>query len=285
MKRVIIVILILLVIGTVGFYTYNEFRVREIVYVGDYESETDRNRHAVKRLYSSDVDFDAYNEKLERLISLEFTEEEVLKAALESGEPEFYPAIHTSVYRESNEDEFFTLRSKVIQELAEGQERTNFRISNLRLEVITNGVVIDEIRAESQDIMSNTAIETPLVNEAGTGMTVDLKNYGDTEIEFNGTSGMIVLQYVFDVESVSVFPTTVLTDCFIRINVTVGEDENGRLIAEYSIDKASTVEEYIEGGEDAEGEGTATGGETAEGEGTSEGEEAPETESAETEAA
>lgn len=285
MKRVIIVILILLVIGTVGFYTYNEFRVREIVYVGDYESETDRNRHAVKRLYSSDVDFDAYNEKLERLISLEFTEEEVLKAALESGEPEFYPAFHTSVYRESNEDEFFTLRSKVIQELAEGQERTNFRISNLRLEVITNGVIIDEIRAESQDIMSNTAIETPLVNEAGTGMTVDLKNYGDTEIEFNGISGMIVLQYVFDVESVSVFPTTVLTDCFIRINVTVGEDENGRLIAEYSIDKASTVEEYIEGGEAAEGDGTAEGGEAAEGEGTAEVEEAPEAESAETEAA
>ncbi|MBQ8613250.1 MAG: hypothetical protein IJ416_03450 [Ruminiclostridium sp.] len=285
MKRVIIVILILLVIGTVGFYTYNEFRVREIVYVGDYESETDRNRHAVKRLYSSDVDFDAYNEKLERLISLEFTEEEVLKAALESGEPEFYPAFHTSVYRESNEDEFFTLRSKVIQELAEGQERTNFRVSNLRLEVITNGVIIDEIRAESQDIMSNTAMETPLVNEAGTGMTVDLKNYGDTEIEFNGTSGMIVLQYVFDVESVSVFPTTVLTDCFIRINVTVGEDENGRLIAEYSIDKASTVEEYIEGGEAAEGDGTAEGGEAAEGEGTAEVEEAPEAEPAETEAA
>ena len=96
---------------------------------------------------------------------------------------------------------------------------------------------------------------------------------------------MIVLQYVFDVESVSVFPTTVLTDCFIRINVTVGEDENGRLIAEYSIDKASTVEEYIEGGEAAEGDGTAEGGEAAEGEGTAEVEEAPEAEPAETEAA
>lgn len=246
MKRVIIVFLILLVIGTVGFYTYNEFRVREIVYVGDYESSSSRNRHAVKRLYSSDVDFDGYNEKLERLISLEFTEEEVLKAALESGEPEFYPAIHTNVFRETAEDEFFTLRSKVIQELAEGQERTNFRLSNLRLEVITNGVSIDEVRAESLDTMNNTDIETPLINEEGTGMTVDLKNYGDTEIVFNGTTGMIVLQYVFDVESVSVFPKTVLTDCFIRINVTVSvNEEDGRLVAVYSIDEASTVEEYI----------------------------------------
>lgn len=246
MKRVIIVFLILLVIGTVGFYTYNEFHVREIVYVGDYESSSSRNRHAVKRLYSSDVDFEEYNAKLERLISLEFTEEEVLKAALESGEPEFYPAFHTSVFRETSEDDFFTLRSKVIQELATSQERTNFRLANLRLEVITNGVTIDEVRAESLDTMNKTEIEVPLINEEGTGMTVDLKNYGDTEIVFNGTSGNIVLQYVFDVESVSVFPTTVLTDCFIRINVDVSlMEDDGALVAVYSIDDASTVEEYI----------------------------------------
>lgn len=260
MKRVIIVILIILVIGTVGFYTYNEFRVREIVYVGDYESSSDRNRHAVKRLYSSDVDFEAYNAKLERLISLEFTEEEVLKAALESGEPEFYPAFHTSVFRENSEDEFFILRSKVIQELAFGQERTNFRVTNLRLEVISNGVTIDEVIAESQDTFNNTEIEVPLMNEEGTGMTVDLKNYGDTEIVFNGTEGMVVLQYVFDVESVSVFPTTVLTDCFIRINVNVGNGEDGRIAAVYSIDKASTVEEYINGEAEEGGEAPAEEG-------------------------
>ncbi len=276
MKRVIIVILILIVAGTVGFYTYNEFRVREIVYVGDYESNSDRNRHAVKRLYSSDVDFDAYNAKLENLISLEFTEEEVLKAALESGEPEFYPAFHTSVFRESNEDNFFILRSQVIQELAFGQERANFRVSNLRLEVISNGVTIDEVLAESLDTMNNTQIEVPLMNEEGTGMTVDLKNYGDTEIIFNGNEGMIVLQYVFDVESVSVFPTTVLTDCFIRINVTVGEGEDGRISAIYSIDDASTVEEYINGDDSEEGEATEEEGEaTEEGEAPAEEGEAP----------
>ena len=63
MRRVIIVFLILLVIGIVGFYTYNEFRVREIVYVGDYESDASDNTHSVKRLYSSDVDFEEYNQK------------------------------------------------------------------------------------------------------------------------------------------------------------------------------------------------------------------------------
>ena len=84
------------------------------------------------------------------------------------------------------------------------------------------------------------------MNEEGTGMTVELRNYGDTEIIFNGTSGMVVLQYSFDIESVSLFPTTVIEDCFIRINVSVSEDEEGHIKAEYSIDEASTVDEYIE---------------------------------------
>lgn len=256
MKKVIIVILIILVVGIVSFYTYNEFKVREIVYVGDYESSSDRNRFAVKRLYSSDVDFEMYNEKIESFISLEFTEEEILKAALESGEPEFYPAFHTSVFKESTVDEVFVLRSKVIQELAEGQERTNFRVSNLRLEVITNNVIIDEVTAESLDTFNNSKTEVPLLNEQGTGMTVDLQNYGDTEIFFTGTNGDIVLQYVFDIESVSIFPKTVLEDCFLRINVNVREDEEGRIQAVYSIDDASTVEEYIGGDEVTEGEET-----------------------------
>jgi len=263
MKKVIIVILIILVIGTVAFYTYNEFKVREIVYVGDYESTSDRNRFAVKRLYSSDVDFEMYNEKIENFISLEFTEEEILKAALESGEPEFYPAFHTSVFRESTVDDGFVLRTKVIQELAEGQERTNFRVSNLRLEVITNNVVIDEVTAESLDTFNNSKVEVPLLNEQGTGMTVDLKNYGDTEILFTGDNGDIVLQYVFDIESVSIFPTKVIEDCFLRINIKVIEGEEGRIQAEYSIDDASTVEEYISEDEVAD-DGVAESVETAE---------------------
>lgn len=246
MKRVIIVILILLVIGTVGFYTYNEFRVREIVYVGDYESDISGNSHSVKRLYSSDVDFDAYNEKLEDLISLEFTEEEILKAALESGEPEFYPSFYTSVRKVNTNDDFFTLSTKVVQQMAEGQSRANFTLSDLRLEVITNNTVIDEVSASSQDGLSVVRKEVPLINEQGTGMTVELRNYGDTEITFNGTTGMVVLQYSYDIESVSIFPTTVHESCFIRINVSVSEDEEGHIIAEYSIDDASTVDEYIE---------------------------------------
>lgn len=253
MKKIVIILLMVLVVGIVGFYAYNELRVREIVYVNDSLTEGNSNRSAVRRLYSSDVDMEKYNALLEQLISLEFTEEDIMHAALQSGTPEFYPAFHTVVYRESGnreeeetEEEGFLLRSRVIQELIEGQERTNFRLANLRLEVITNGVTIDEVTAQSTDTLNNTALESPLVNEQGTGMTVFLKNCGDTEISFLGTNGTIVLQYVYDIESVSLFPSTVMTNCFMRINVRTSTDEEGNLVAEYSIDSATTVEEYME---------------------------------------
>ncbi len=246
MKKIFIILLMIIVLGIVGFYAYNEFHVREIVYVDDYQSAEGKNRWAVRRLYSSDVDFEKYNETLEQLISLEFTEEEIMQAALESGTPEFFPAFHTGVIRENSNDNGFTLRARVLQELAEGQERTNFRLANLRLEVICNGVTIKEVTAESLDILNNTKKQTPLINEQGSGMTVSLENYGDTEITFDGTAGTVVLQYVYDIESVSVFPTTVMTDCFLRINVQTGADEEGRISAEYSIDDAVTVQEYIE---------------------------------------
>lgn len=252
MRKIVIILLMVLVVGIVGFYAYNEFRVREIVYVNDYESAKN-SRSAVRRLYSSDVDLEKYNELLEQLISLEFTEEDILHAALESGTPEFYPAFHTSVYQESaekededeEEREGFTLRSRVVQELTEGQERTDFRLANLRLEVITNGVTIDEVTAESLDTLNNTARETALVNEQGTGMTVSLKNCGDTEIKFLGSEGTIVLQYVYDIESVSLFPQTVMSGCFIRINVRTSLDEDGKITAEYTYDEATTIEEYM----------------------------------------
>ncbi len=246
MKKIVIVLLILIVIGTVGFYSYNEFKVREIVYVGDYEYLEQRNKHTVKRLYSSDVDFDEYNRRLEDLISLEFTEEEILKAALESGEPEFYPSFYTNVYRQSIEDEIFSLHTIIIQELASGQEHTNFRMANLRLEVITNNVTIEKVNAESQNVLGEIKKEVPLVNEAKTGMTVELENYGNTEIVFKGTEGNIVLQYVYDIENTSIVTTEVMSDCFIRINVKIGEGEDGKITAEYSIDPSSTVEEYID---------------------------------------
>ena len=77
-------------------------------------------------------------------------------------------------------------------------------------------------------------------------MTVELQNSGNTDIDLSGTSGTVVLQYVFDIEHVSMFPKVVMNDCFLRVDVTIGEDENGRLTADHTVNPASTVDEYIQ---------------------------------------
>ncbi len=248
MKKVVIIVMIVLVAGIVAIYAANEFQFREISYVGDYASEQNRSSFAVKRLYSSDIDLDKYNEMLEKLISIEFTEEEILRAALESGTPEFYPAFYTAVSRVKDEDgeENVTLQTVTLQELAENQQRTNFRLANMRLEVVTNGVQLGDISATGYDELNKESEKSPLVNEARTGMTVELGSNGSTNIELSAASGTIVLQYVFDVEYVSLSPKIVLPDCFLRIDATVGEDEKGHLTLDYSVNPASTVDEYIE---------------------------------------
>lgn len=248
MKKVVIIVMIVLVVGVVALYAANEFQFREISYVGDYASEQSQSSFAVKRLYSSDIDYDKYNEMLEKLISIEFTEEEILRAALESGTPEFYPAFYTAVSRikDENGEDNITLQTVTLQELAENQQRTNFRLANLRLEVVTNGVTIDKVSAKSYDEMNNETEENALINDAGTGMTVELGNNGSTELTLSAASGTVVLQYVFDVEYASLSPKIVIPDCFLRIDAVVGEDEGGRLTLDYNVNPASTVDEYIE---------------------------------------
>lgn len=248
MKKVVIIIMIVLVAGIVTLYALNEFQLREITYVGDYTSEQTKTSFSVKRLYSSDIDMDKYNAMLEKLISVEFTEDEILRAALDSGTPEFYPAFYTAVSRHKKDDgtDELTLQTVTMQELAENQQRTNFRLANLRLEVITNGVTIDDVTATSYNALNSKKTETPLINESGTGMTVELQNNGNTDIDLSGTSGTVVLQYVFDIEHVSMFPKIVMNDCFLRVDVTIGEDENGRLTADHTVNPASTVDEYIQ---------------------------------------
>ena len=65
MKKAVIVMLILLVVGIVGYFVYNEINVKEITYVSDLEHNVGDGRYSVKRLYSSDIDIDSFNEKVE----------------------------------------------------------------------------------------------------------------------------------------------------------------------------------------------------------------------------
>lgn len=247
MRKIVLVVLIIVVLGIVGFFAYTEFSVPEITYVSDYDDDSTPGYYSVKRLYSTDIDIEALDEKIENLISLEFTEEEIMKAALEAGRPVFYPCFYVTVSKPSLDEDEIIIRAYALQELAEGQKTAEFGMTNLRAEIITNGITITEASAISHDYLDMKKEETVLKNESGTGMTVSLGDYGETEMYLKGTAGTMTIQFVYDIKNDSLLPKTVTENCFLKINLTVTTDENGRIETAFTADPASTVEEYMEG--------------------------------------
>ena len=245
MKKCIILSLIVVVVAIVALFAYSEFTVSEITYVNDFESEIEDNRYSVKRLYSSDIDIEEFNSQIEKLISLEFTEEDIMRAALEAGTPEFYPAFHIYAHRRK-EDEYLELNISAVQELAENQSRMDFALENMRLEVVTNGVTIKESTTHAGKWDGSTEVAQPIVNDEGTGLAVGLGRFGDSTLVLDGAAGTVVLQFSYDINSQTLFSETVMTDCFLRMDVNLSLDKNGAIIMTCSKNSATTVDEYIE---------------------------------------
>ena len=206
MKKAVIVMLILLVLGIVGYFVYNELSIKEITYVSDVEHNEENGRYAVKRLYSSDIDVEKLNEKVDKLLMLEFSEEDVLAAALNAGTPEFYPAFHILTYRPSPKEDVIYMDLTAVQEIAPGQKNTDYCMDNLKLEVMTTGISITEAEAVGTDSLNRTVNESILKNENGTEMMVELNDYGSVKMNFDGLTGTIVLQYTFDIKKNTLAP-------------------------------------------------------------------------------
>ena len=246
MKKVVIVLLILLVLGIVGYFVYTEISVKEITYVSDAETNEGDGRYSVRRLYSSDIDIDKLNEKVENLILLEFSEEDILAAALEAGTPEIYPAFHVLTYRPSLKEDTIYMDLSAVQELAPGQDTANYTMTNLKLEVMTTGVSIIEANAVGTDSLNRKINEAILKNESGTGMMVELNDYGSVNMTMSGTTGSVVLQYTYDIKKSTLFPNLALTGCMVMIRVNIITNAAGETEITYQLEPASTIDEYIE---------------------------------------
>ena len=246
MKKVVIVLLILLVLGITGYFVYTEISVKEITYVSDVETNENDGRYSVRRLYSSDIDIDKLNEKVESLTLLEFSEEDILAAALEAGTPEFYPAFHILTYRPSVKENTMYMDLSAVQELAPGQETANYTMTNIKLEVMTTGVSITDAEAVGTDSLNRKISEAILKNESGTGMMVELNDYGSVQMTLDGITGSVVLQYTYDIKKNTLFPATALTGCMVMIRVNIITNDAGETEITYQLDPISTVDEYFE---------------------------------------
>ena len=246
MKKAVIVALIIIVLGIVGYFVYTELSVKEITYVSSVENNDKEGRYSVKRLYSSDIDVEAFNKKVDNLLLLEFSDEDIEAAALEAGTPQFYPAFHVYTRKSWDEENTVFVDLSAVQEIAPGQEDVNYSMTNLRLEAMTTGVSIVEAKAVGTDSLNRSINETILKNDSGTGMVVSLNDYGNVSLKLEGVTGNIVLQFTFDVRSNSLLPKTVLTGCMAMIKISVITNSEGSTEISYQLEPATTIDEYIE---------------------------------------
>ena len=238
--------LILLVVGIVGYFVYMEITVKEISYVSDVEHNEGNGRYSVKRLYSSDIDIDELNKKVESLIMVEFSEEDVLSAALAAGIPQFYPAFHILTYRPSVKEDVIYMDLSAVQEIAPGQKDAEYCMDNLKLEIVTTGLSITEAEAVGTDSLNRTVSETILKNDSGTGMMVALNDYGSVKLKLDGINGSVVLQYSYDIKKNSLIPKTAVKGCMVMIRVNIITNDEGETEIDYKLEPISTVDEYIE---------------------------------------
>ena len=238
--------LILLVVGIVGYFVYTELSIKEIVYVSDTENDSEDGRYSVKRLYSSDVDIEEFNKKVEDLVMLEFTDEDIEAAALSAGIPQLYPAFHVLTYRPTGKEDKIYMDLSAVQEIAPGQTNVDYSMDNLRLEISTTGVSITEAEAVGTDSLNHTINEAILKNEQGTGMMVELNDYGNAKLTLEGTTGTVTLQYTFDIKKNTILPRKALTGCLVMIRVNIITNAQGETEITYQLDPSSTIDEYNE---------------------------------------
>ncbi len=246
MKKAVIILLIMLVLGIVGYFVYTDITVKEITMVSNVENDSKDGRYSVKRLYSSDIDLEAFNEKIEKLTMLEFSEEDILAAALEAGTPQFYPAFHILTYRPSNTENTVYIDMVAVQELAPGQESADYGMTNLKLEVMTTGVSIKEAEAVGTDSLNRTINEAILKNESGTGMMAELNDYGNVKLTLEGVTGTVALQYTFDIRKNSIIPVKAVEGCMVMIKINIITNAEGETEVTYQLEPISTVDEYLE---------------------------------------
>jgi len=245
MRRTVFIFLIVVVIAIVAVYTFLEFRVSEIVFVADRTETWAHGREmAVRRLYNSNVDIDAFFEKTESmLISAEFDEDEIFAAALASGYPEFYPAFYFSTYNPDSSVDVFDFFASIKQEFAPNQTSFHFRVADLYLEVMTDGPSISGLELRPEDPASKIP-GTPVVSSDGRSLAVDLTNVSGYSFTITGT-GRLTFQYTYNVAANNLISNMALEEQLLIVHANISRGASGEFIVQYINEPYSSLEEFL----------------------------------------
>jgi hypothetical protein len=266
MRRTIFILLIVVVIGIVGFYAFLEFRTNRIVFnAHNMETRLYGKEFIYRRLYNSNVDAKAFQDRIDpRLIEAEFTEEEFFTWAIFSGDPELYLVFYHSVHPDFSsgysviQDAFgayvvvkdegtgsgglYILSAQIAQEAALEQTSFNFKITDLYLEVISEGpqiVLLDDV-FQRTDRATERFPGAPVLSEDGRLMAVNLGDVLNYSFHLAG-EGRVTLKYTYNIVSSNIFARKVLEEQLLIIDIIIlGSDE-----FLFSVEPFTSMEEYI----------------------------------------
>lgn len=248
MKKATIIVLIafvLAILAGVIFFLYSG--ANDITYVCDYQdtlNSTYSSALVLKRLYSSNIDEEKMEDFSSTLITTEFTEDELLTAALKAGKPEFYPWFSYQTKKPMNSDNII-LEGKMGQTLFENQTSTKYTVSNLRMELACEDLEIDgdnTVIYGTEPPLADVKKTVPVISEDYTTMAAFIDKIGSYNVCFNGTSGTIMVQYTYDVIAANgVISRNILEDQLLQLYITVSTAEDGSLTVGYEIVEGNQV--------------------------------------------
>jgi hypothetical protein len=224
MKRLLFVFLILIVLAVTGFYVMNAFSIPAINFVADHvEVSTSGNEMAIRRLYTGEVDIDAFYESMEgSLVSAEFTDDEIYNAALAAGDPQFFPAFYFEVlYNNNSSDNVFNFSGSFRQEFVPGQTEAPFTMSNLHMEVTSETLRIRDFSVVpiNPDEAYSAA---PVISEDEHTLAVNLIGVGGCEMDFapdvaGAANGRVTFRFTYDVVTTGILPNTALSGQYLEV--------------------------------------------------------------------
>ena len=235
--------LIVIVVAVVALYAFLEFRTSEIYFESDVVETWDYGAR-VKRIYRSGVDEAAFfAQSEETLVTAEFTEEEMLAAALASGTPEFCPAFYLNIYKPDGVTDIFRFVGSIKSEALPEQTSFNFAISDLHLEIMTDGVTITGFElTESNGEPSRTVIN-PIVSEDRRTLAVTLGTATDYTMVLTGL-GRVTFQFNYTIVTNGLFRRPALEEQLLIIHANISRGDGGELLVEYISEPYSMIEEF-----------------------------------------
>lgn len=237
MRKITIIAIIILVVAAIGGTIFLAMGMKDITYVADYTTEiSDQTQYMLHRLYSSNIDQAKIEELISKTHSTFFTDEDIEKAALLAGTPQFYPTLCLDMDMTDKTDYNLVMNGLLVTALAPGQTVSNYSIRNLTVEIVTTGLTMVEGSAFSAtDANGETKIVYPVISIDGTNLAAFPSDCCSFNVYLSGYSGRVMLQLTYDVAIQGPFTShTVLEDQMLIVNVDITVNENGDYVYNFT---------------------------------------------------